>query len=96
MGRVHVADERVAVLDHDLPATRHIRASDLSYVFTDTKLGCIAIFLAHEFFSSFEWSSFFYQAGCDVVNWVFGNPRSPGILRQLAQRFTRGCAETSS
>jgi hypothetical protein len=57
-----------------LPATRQIRASDLPYIFTETKLGCIAIFLAHEFFSSFEWSSFFYQAECDAVNWVFGNP----------------------
>ena len=68
MRRVHVADERVAVFDHDLPATRHIRASDLSYVFADTKLGRIAVSLAHEFFSSFELSRFFYQAGGDVVN----------------------------
>ena len=51
MRRVHVADERVAVLDYDLPATRHIRASDLSYVFADTKLWRIAVLLAHEFFS---------------------------------------------
>ena len=28
MGRIHVADKRVTVFDHDLPATRQIRASD--------------------------------------------------------------------
>ena len=49
MRRVHVADERVSVLDYDLPATRHIRASDLSYVFADTELWRIAVLLAHEF-----------------------------------------------
>ena len=51
MGRVHVADERVAVLNHDLPATRDIRASDLSHVLANTKLRRIAVFLAHESFS---------------------------------------------
>ena len=63
-----VADERVAVLDYDLPATRHIRASDLSYVLADTKLWRIAVLLAHEFVLPFGLSSFFYQAGCDAIN----------------------------
>jgi hypothetical protein len=68
MRRIHVADERIAILDYDLPATRHIRASDLSYVFADTKLWRIAVLLAHEFVLPFGLSSFFYQAGCDAVN----------------------------
>ena len=68
MRRIHVADEGIAVLDYHLPATRHIRASDLSYVFADTKLWRIAVFLAHEFVLPFGLSSFFYQAGCDAVN----------------------------
>jgi hypothetical protein len=70
MRRVHVTDERVAVLDYDLPATGHVRASDLSYVFANTKLRRIAVPLAHEFFSSFELSRFFYQAGYDAVNYI--------------------------
>ena len=69
---VHVADERVAVLDYDLPATRHIGASDLSYVFADTKLRRIAVSLAHKVFLQFELSKFFYQAGYDAVNWNYG------------------------
>src|SRR5678815_1247093 len=68
MRRIHVTDERVAVIDYDLPATRHIRASDLSYVFADTKLWRIAVLLAHEFVLPFGLSSFFYQAGSDAVN----------------------------
>ena len=68
MGWVHVPDEGIAVLDYDLPATRHIRASDLPYVFADTKLWRIAVLLAHEFVLPFGLSSFFYQAGCDAVN----------------------------
>jgi hypothetical protein len=51
MGRIHVANKRVTVFDHDLPATRDIRASDLSHVFPDTKLWRIAVLLAHELFS---------------------------------------------
>jgi hypothetical protein len=50
MGRIHVADKRVAVLDHDLPAARQIRASDLPYIFTETKLWRIAVLLGHELF----------------------------------------------
>jgi hypothetical protein len=49
MRRIHVADERVAVLDDDLPAASHVRASDLSHVLADTKLRRIAVSLAHNF-----------------------------------------------
>src|SRR5262245_48533723 len=68
MGWVHVADEGVAVLDYDLPAACNIRASDLLYVFADTKLRCVALSLAHEIFLQSKLDRFFYQAGGDAVN----------------------------
>jgi hypothetical protein len=66
--RVHMANERVTVLDYDLPAAGHIRASDLSHVFPDTKLRRIAVPLAHKISLQSELSKFFYQAGCKAVN----------------------------
>src|SRR5262245_23008216 len=52
---VHVTDEGVAVLDYNLPPACDIRASDLPYVFTDSKLGCVAVSMAHKIFSSSSW-----------------------------------------
>src|SRR5262249_39896860 len=49
-----VTDEGVAVLDCDLPAACNIRASDLSYVFTDSKLGRVTVSLAHKDFLQFQ------------------------------------------
>ena len=66
--RVHVPDEGVAVLDYDLPAACNIRASDLSYVFADSKLWRVTVSLAHRVFLQFKLGRFFYQAEGDAVN----------------------------
>ena len=49
VGRVHVTDVSIAVLDDHLAAPRHVRSSDLFYVFANAKLGQVCF--AHEYFS---------------------------------------------
>src|SRR5262249_23953263 len=68
MRRVHMTAEGVAVLDFDFPPPRNIPASDLPYVFADSKLGCVTVSLAHKIFLQFKLGRFFYQAEGDAVN----------------------------
>jgi hypothetical protein len=67
MRRVHVADERIALLNDNLPAAGHIRPSDLSHFFSDTKLRSVPVPFAHDS-SPLELNRPFYQSQSQVVN----------------------------